>query len=81
MKHEVTTSEAYDVTSDMIRSRLGICKATLNRYKALRFLPAGKRIQGLRGLFFTRAQANKLIIKTGSKAPLFSEASDSPLEA
>lgn len=70
---ELTKSEAYDVTGQMILDRMDISRTTLKAYKNKGLLPAGRRRDGVRGLFYTAAQANRLMRLTGCQAERFSE--------
>lgn len=72
---ETTTSDDYTVSAEMLRERIGCERHTLANYQkeGRKLIPRGKRRPGVRGLFFTKAQANKLMTRLGSKAERFDE--------
>lgn len=70
---ETTTSENYDVPGRAICERLPCRPETLSRYQNRKLIPRGKRRKGLPGIFFTAAQADKLLKLKNSKAERFGE--------
>lgn len=66
-------TDQYTVPGSGLLSRIGRTRATLHRYIREGYIPSGRRRPGVRGLFWTPAQANKLLRLIGSNAERFSE--------
>lgn len=77
MPHELVTSDAYEITTSMLCERIGCTDRAIRNYVARKLIVPGKRRPGVAGLFWTVAQANKLLQRIGSRAKRFSTLEES----
>lgn len=66
-----TASDDYTVSNQQLVSRIGVTPQTMCAYIRSGFITRGRRRPGARGVFYTPAQANKLIKLIGSNAEPF----------